>query len=305
MAKKERKPEPVEAPSSSESEAASSSESETTDKPAKRKSAAEIRRINKEKQRVAREGSDSTRAAAHQYLRQWSDDRASWKFNKARQLWIIRHLYLESQVPNDVFDLAIQYLDGSGDVLRKSLVSDARLVAEPMSAITAELQTMRSKALGLMPSHVTKAEANAVRRTKSSKEKPTATTAAAAASTAKEGEKTKGAEEPVSVPAEKGEADSATSETAVKRAARVIEVLAADRQSVPVEPPKGAGKKRKQPEPESSADSSDDEDKKKRKNKRSDKKEKIKDKKDKKEKSKDKKEKKEKSKDKKDKKDKK
>ncbi|KAJ2471882.1 hypothetical protein GGI02_001977, partial [Coemansia sp. RSA 2322] len=197
MAKKERKPEPVEAPSSSESEAASSSESETTDKPAKRKSAAEIRRINKEKQRVAREGSDSTRAAAHQYLRQWSDDRASWKFNKARQLWIIRHLYLESQVPNDVFDLAIQYLDGSGDVLRKSLVSDARLVAEPMSAITAELQTMRSKALGLMPSHVTKAEANAVRRTKSSKEKPTATTAAAAASTAKEGEKTKGAEEPV------------------------------------------------------------------------------------------------------------
>ncbi|KAJ2909372.1 hypothetical protein GGI21_001946, partial [Coemansia aciculifera] len=183
MAKKDKKPAPVES-SDSETEA-TAADAATADRPTKRRTAAEIRHVKKEKQRVAREGSEATRAAAHQYLQQWSNDRESWKFNKARQLWIVRHLYLESQVPSDLFELAIQYLDGSGDVLRKSLASDARLIAEPMSAITPELQAMRSKALGLMPSHVTKAEAKAARKTKVVKDK------APASAAAKDGEKTK------------------------------------------------------------------------------------------------------------------
>ncbi|KAJ2261152.1 hypothetical protein GGI01_002496 [Coemansia sp. RSA 376] len=254
MSKKSSKPAPVES---------SDSETEVVEKHVKRKSAAEIRHIKKEKQRIAREGSDATRAAAHQYLQQWSTDRGSWKFNKARQLWIIRHLYLETQVPADIFDLAIQYLDGSGDVLRKSLVSDARLVAEPMSAITSELQTLRSKSLGLMPSHVTKAEANAAKRTKAAKDKPVPT-----AVVSKEGEKTKtgGAE---AVSAENEAADGAVSESIMKRAMRVIEVLAAAK---PVEPvaSKEPKTKRKQPDSsdESSDDSSSDEDEKEKKKKK-------------------------------------
>ncbi|KAJ2862967.1 hypothetical protein GGH94_003934 [Coemansia aciculifera] len=255
MSKKSSKPAPVES---------SDSETEVVDKHAKRKSAAEIRHIKKEKQRIAREGSEETRAAAHQYLQQWSTDRGSWKFNKARQLWIIRHLYLETQVPADIFELAIQYLDGSGDVLRKSLVSDARLVAEPMSAITPELQTMRSKSLGLMPSHVTKAEANAAKRTKAAKDKPAATVVAA-----KEGEKTKTGGSAEAVSAENEAADGAVSESTMKRAMRVIEVLAA---SKPVEPvaTKETKTKRKQPDSsdESSDDSSSDEDEKDKKKKR-------------------------------------
>ncbi|KAJ2433037.1 hypothetical protein GGF42_009470 [Coemansia sp. RSA 2424] len=281
MAKKDKKPAPVE---TSDSEA----EAVAADKPAKRRSAAEIRHIKKEKQRVAREGSEATRAAAHQYLQQWSSDRESWKFNKARQLWIVRHLYLETQVPSDLFELAIQYLDGSGDVLRKSLVSDARLVAEPMSAITPELQAMRSKTLGLMPSHVTKAEANAARKTKTAKDKTPA--AAAATAVAKDGEKAKssGAE---AAPVEKdapAAADGAVSESTMKRATRIIEVLAAIK---PVEPvaPKESKKKRKQATPDASDDDSSDEDEKekeKKKKSKTEKKEKKSDKpKDKKEKS--------------------
>ncbi|KAJ2744097.1 hypothetical protein GGI20_003237 [Coemansia sp. BCRC 34301] len=281
MAKKDRKvgkPTPVEA-SDSETEAAAG-------KPAKRRSAAEIRHIKKEKQRVAREGSEATRAAAHQYLQQWSSDRESWKFNKARQLWIVRHLYLETQVPSDLFELAIQYLDGSGDVLRKSLVADARLVAEPMSAITPELQAMRSKTLGLMPSHVTKAEANAAKRTKAAKDKAPAT-AATAATAAKDGEKAKGSSAEAA-PADKDAtvADGAVSESTMKRATRIIEVLAAVK---PVEPvaPKEPKKKRKQVTPDSSDDSSSDEgekEKKKKKSKTEKKKDKSKHKKEKKEK---------------------
>ncbi|KAJ2821610.1 hypothetical protein FBU31_004848, partial [Coemansia sp. 'formosensis'] len=249
---------------------AESSDSETeVTRHVKRKSAAEIRHIKKERQRVAREGSEETRTAAHQYLQQWSSDRASWKFNKARQLWVIRHLYLETQVPADIFELAIQYLDGSGDVLRKSLVADARLVAEPMSAITPELQAMRAKSLGLMPSHVTKAEANA-KRTKS-KDK----TAAPAAAAAKEGEKTETAD---------NDAEGAVSEGTMKRALRIIEILAAVK---PVEPvaKKETKTKRKQAESsdESSDDSSSDEDEKEKKKKRkTEKKEKKSDKKEKK-----------------------
>ncbi|KAJ2492433.1 hypothetical protein IWW37_001480 [Coemansia sp. RSA 2050] len=271
MAKKSSKPAPVESPDS---------EAEVAVKYAKRKTAAEIRHIKKEKQRVAREGSEETRAAAHQYLRQWSTDRGSWKFNKARQLWIVRHLYLETQVPSDIFELAIQYLDGSGDMLRKSLVSDARLVAEPMSAITPELQAMRSKSLGLMPSHVTKAEANAAKRKKAAKDKPVTPVIAA-----KEGEKPgeKSGAEPVA--AENEPADGAASESTMKRAMRVIEVLAAPK---PVEPvaSKETKKKRKQSTPdtsdESSGDSSSDGDEKAKKKRKTEKK--SKDKKEKKEK---------------------
>ncbi|KAJ1840517.1 hypothetical protein LPJ70_004618 [Coemansia sp. RSA 2708] len=132
-------------------------------RPAKRKTSAQIKRANREKLRILREGAIETQQHAHQYLTTWSTDRANWKFNKARQLWIIRHLYVDAQVPSPVFDTAVQYLAESSDTLRQCLLEDARLVANPAAATTEELQAKRTRVLGLMPSHVTKGEARAIK----------------------------------------------------------------------------------------------------------------------------------------------
>ncbi|KAJ3232016.1 hypothetical protein HDU81_003343 [Chytriomyces hyalinus] len=51
----------------------------------------------------------SSKQLAAQYLREWSTDRLSWKFQKARQLWVLRHLLdTDNIAPND-FTIAVKY----------------------------------------------------------------------------------------------------------------------------------------------------------------------------------------------------
>ncbi|KAJ2803765.1 hypothetical protein H4R21_001902, partial [Coemansia helicoidea] len=132
--------------------------------PAKRKSLAEMRSARRERQRVAQEGSAETQDDARQYLETWDQRRAEWKFNKAKQLWLVRHLYVEAKVPPAVFDIAERYLGSTKGQLRETLLRDARLIANPAAAATDEQQTLRTKALGLMPSHVSKSTATAARK---------------------------------------------------------------------------------------------------------------------------------------------
>ncbi|ORX67405.1 hypothetical protein DL89DRAFT_269235, partial [Linderina pennispora] len=133
-------------------------------KPAKRKTAAEIRHIHKEQQRIAREGSAETQEGAHAYLQQWEEERDAWKFNKAKQNWIIRHLYVATQIPEPQFAIALKYFSVLTGKLRDSLLKEARLVRDPVTADSPELQQLRSKALGVLPSHVTKAQANSIKK---------------------------------------------------------------------------------------------------------------------------------------------
>ncbi|KAJ3013477.1 UNVERIFIED_CONTAM: hypothetical protein HDU68_000654 [Siphonaria sp. JEL0065] len=49
------------------------------------------------------------RDLAREYLTLWSNDRKTWKFNKARQLWILRHLLDTWNVADDVFTIAVKY----------------------------------------------------------------------------------------------------------------------------------------------------------------------------------------------------
>ncbi|KAJ1814174.1 hypothetical protein LPJ56_003131 [Coemansia sp. RSA 2599] len=128
-------------------------------KPLKRKTASEIRMINREKRRQANEGFEQTRTAALSYLEQYTKDRQAWKFSKAKQLWLIRHMYVESKVPDDVFPSLVQYLRTMGDRLKAAVISDARLISQPITATTPELQMARKKALGLLTTPPTKSTA--------------------------------------------------------------------------------------------------------------------------------------------------
>ncbi|KAJ1856975.1 hypothetical protein LPJ76_002097 [Coemansia sp. RSA 638] len=147
----------------------SSSDTEATaPKPVKRNTGAQIKQANREKQRIFREGSIETQQHAHTYLTTWNCDKSSWKFNKARQLWIIRHLYDSSRMPLDMFEIAVRYLAESMGKLRDTLLEDAQLVANPTMAVTDEQKAQRTRVLGLMPSHVTKGDAKMQKRAKAS-----------------------------------------------------------------------------------------------------------------------------------------
>ncbi|KAJ2554917.1 hypothetical protein EV175_002433 [Coemansia sp. RSA 1933] len=142
---------------------------DTDKKPVKRKTAAEIRQAQREKQQQERTGFDQTRDNAHHYLQKWATDRNNWKFSSAKQRWIVQHLYMDSHIPADIFTIAIDYLAQSkGDTLRASMIGDAELIADPMLANNSDNATKarRERALGMLPSHVTKAEAKASKRAK-------------------------------------------------------------------------------------------------------------------------------------------
>ncbi|KAI8326158.1 hypothetical protein GQ54DRAFT_140145 [Martensiomyces pterosporus] len=254
-----------------ERNAASVSGEPEAPKVVKRKTAAEIRKANREKQRISREGSEETRNNAHAYLKLWSEDRLSWKFNKAKQLWVVRHLYVESQLPSAMFDIAVKYLGESKGVLRDNLIKEAKLVCEPMSATTAALQQLRTKVLGQMPSHVTKGEARSIKKAKAEAK------IAMALSQTDGKESDEAAAEATTEPAEdrgdssKSAVDGATPDGIVNRASRILEALTArapskteDAKSEPESKSKSKKHKRK-----SSSDSGEPSKKKKHKHEKS------------------------------------
>ncbi|KAJ2077822.1 hypothetical protein H4R24_004898 [Coemansia sp. RSA 988] len=230
---------------------------EQPQKVAKRKSSAEIRKARRERERAAREGTLETQQSAHQYLQTWEQDRKQWKFNKAKQLWIVRHLYSETRVPAPLFDIAVRYLAGSKGMLRDSMLKDARLIANPAEAITEQQKQLRIRALGLMPTHVTKREAKANKRVND-----TAAVAAAAnaaeTSTADTGEEIIGDKPTQTTNADEDGDNNEDDVTDVplsirERADRVIEVLTCP---IPVETEDTEGDtKRKQPDSSDSDDS--------------------------------------------------
>ncbi|KAJ2671102.1 hypothetical protein GGI25_005624 [Coemansia spiralis] len=214
----------------------------------KRKTAAEIRNIQREKKRMAREGHDETRENAHSYIKQWAEDRSSWKFNSAKQRWIAQHIYMESLVPADIFDVAVDYLASSQGMLRDTMVEDARLVVDPMLANNTDSQKRRRRALGMLPSHVTKAEAKASKKAKSSV-KP-------AAADENGDDQDEAAEQDI----DNNVSDVTTPENIIERAKRIIEALSKKAGSHEKALSKSKEKKKSEKRKRSSSDDSDDSD---------------------------------------------
>ncbi|KAJ2719840.1 hypothetical protein GGI07_004959 [Coemansia sp. Benny D115] len=207
----------------------------------RRKQLSEIRRINKEKKQSDRTGHEETAIAALAYLDKWKNNQAEWKFMKSRELWIVRHIYQENKIPDYVFPVAVEYLSGLSPGLRKSMIENARLIAQPMTASTPELQRARDKALGLLTVHLTAGQHRSMKRDEARK--------------LLKGEQKEGAKE-----------EKQTSETpvaaanAIERAEKLIEALSAPRPEPVVD-----SKPKRKADSDSEEDSHSEEPKKKRK----------------------------------------
>ncbi len=68
----------------------------------KRRKKKELKRQAKDTQKQVQEGTkapdSSAKDQAINYLRTWKSDRSNWKFNKVRQVWLLKNMYKESQV---------------------------------------------------------------------------------------------------------------------------------------------------------------------------------------------------------------
>ncbi|KAH9943126.1 uncharacterized protein BXZ73DRAFT_97180 [Epithele typhae] len=87
---------------------------------------------------------------ALQYAFSQFNDPTSWKFNKARQNWLIRNIWLAEAIPEQYLPLTIQYLQGVQGGVRETLLKACRDAMEaqkaekteiPSTANTAETQT--------------------------------------------------------------------------------------------------------------------------------------------------------------------
>lgn len=67
---------------------------------------------------------------ASEYLKQWSDDRKNWKFQKVRQVWLLKHMYKQDQVTDDDFEILLLYLDGLKGKSREVTVKQAEDIME-------------------------------------------------------------------------------------------------------------------------------------------------------------------------------
>jgi len=58
------------------------------------------------------ESNKKARVHALNYLVMWSTKETSgWKFNKTRQVWLLKHMYNLETVPPKYFKLMLKYLD--------------------------------------------------------------------------------------------------------------------------------------------------------------------------------------------------
>ncbi|KAI8822103.1 uncharacterized protein EV422DRAFT_525666 [Fimicolochytrium jonesii] len=78
------------------------------------------------------------RDAALEYLRLYVQNRSEWKFQKVRQVWILRNMWYSNQMDDKTFEMALEYVQNLGPRAREETVAEAKELvhlANPDSAI--------------------------------------------------------------------------------------------------------------------------------------------------------------------------
>ncbi|XP_021374463.1 uncharacterized protein C7orf50 homolog [Mizuhopecten yessoensis] len=97
--------------------------------PKKKKKKKNKEKEEEDKPSGSEDTSISAQTAAINYLKTWSEDIASWKFQKVRQVWLLQHLYDESKVPNTDFDRLLLYLENlKGKAKEETLLKASKVI---------------------------------------------------------------------------------------------------------------------------------------------------------------------------------
>ncbi|KAF9923567.1 hypothetical protein FBU30_006396 [Linnemannia zychae] len=64
------------------------------------------------------------------YLVEWKKARATWKFQKLRQVWLINNMYDDKQLPDSHWSLFLEYIHDLKGAARNSAIVDAKKIVE-------------------------------------------------------------------------------------------------------------------------------------------------------------------------------
>lgn len=109
-------------------------EDEDPEKAALRKKKREKRKQKKlERERKRKEHAEkagTAKVAAVDYLKQWKNDRETWKFQKVRQVWLLQNMYDQMLLDDESFEILLEYLEGLQGKAREKTVSEAETTLE-------------------------------------------------------------------------------------------------------------------------------------------------------------------------------
>lgn len=64
------------------------------------------------------------------YLSLWKHNRQEWKFEKLRQVWLQQNLYNKAKIPDEFWDVLVQYFSNSKGKARDTIIKDAIKIVE-------------------------------------------------------------------------------------------------------------------------------------------------------------------------------
>jgi len=105
------------------------------DKQADKKQTNKKEKLNKRKKKLKAEGKLTPESEmvheskgmnkALRYLKMWSEDRSSWKFEKCRQIWLLHNAYDDTKVSDIMFPSLLNYMESIKGGMRNSAVAIA------------------------------------------------------------------------------------------------------------------------------------------------------------------------------------
>lgn len=95
----------------------------------------EHKKLSKRKRKHLKAGEAVPEDAIHEskgmgkalrYLKTWNEDRASWKFEKCRQIWLLHNAYDETKVSQDIFPILLNYIASVKGGMRQGTIDIAK-----------------------------------------------------------------------------------------------------------------------------------------------------------------------------------
>ncbi|RHZ89186.1 hypothetical protein Glove_18g101 [Diversispora epigaea] len=81
--------------------------------------------IEKSEITIPKESSIATKTALH-YLVEWKFHNSNWKFQKIRQIWLLKHVYDKNMFPDEFFQIFLEYITDMTGHARESTLKEAQ-----------------------------------------------------------------------------------------------------------------------------------------------------------------------------------
>lgn len=109
------------------------------EKPIVGENKASKRQMKREKhaERLAEAETNSHKAVQQQalsYLSLWKHNKAEWKFNKVKQIWLHKHKFDKTKIPEELWRPFVEYFSSSTGGIKQLIISDSKKVIEEMEA---------------------------------------------------------------------------------------------------------------------------------------------------------------------------